>query len=86
MIGVHIGAADSDRLDAHQHLVITGRRFGLLAAQQNVRLGIDQRFHGSTLLKSGVIAILAEWDESKKRAIKITSPPMCRVALPVVAK
>src|SRR6516164_1003744 len=70
VIRAHIGAADPDRLDAHQHLVIAGRRFRLLAAQQNVRLGIDQGFHGFALLKSGIAAILAEWNESTKRAAK----------------
>src|SRR6516225_4689426 len=70
VIGVHVGAADPDRLDAHQHLVIAGRRFRLLTAQQNVRLGIDQGFHGFILLKSGIGAILAEWNESTKRGAK----------------
>jgi hypothetical protein len=46
---MHIGAADADRLDPHQHLVVAGRRFRLLAAQQNVRLGINQSFHGFDL-------------------------------------
>jgi hypothetical protein len=60
VIGVHIGAADPDRLDAHQDLIIAGRRFGLLATQQNVRFGIDQRFHGLTKLRTAIPAILAE--------------------------
>jgi hypothetical protein len=82
VIGVHVGAADPDRLDAHQHLVVAGRRFRLLAAQQNVRLGIDQRFHGFTLLKSGSAAILAEWNESTKRAAKTKISLSRPIALP----
>src|SRR4029077_1709603 len=82
VIGVHVRAADSDRLDAHQHLVVAGRRFRLLAAQQNVRLGIDQRFHGFTVLKSRSAAILAEENESAKRAAKTNISPPRAIALP----
>jgi hypothetical protein len=45
MIGVHVGAADSDGLHSDQHFVVARCGLRFFAAQQNVRPGINKRFH-----------------------------------------
>src|SRR5262249_47364747 len=59
MIGMHVGAANPNRFDANQNFIIARRRLRLVAAQQDVRPGIDKRFHFDRSLQRVSAAMLA---------------------------
>jgi len=45
VIGVHVRAADADRLDLHEQFAGVGDGVGFIAVRERVRRGVDERFH-----------------------------------------